>query len=141
MATDTPSFPVEHKVNTGWGNKHLPPGVLFEKLEGWTQRDVRASTPPEVQDLMDRKGVISLYLEFASAVQAAPRVRLVGTLKLDAIAAVLETYAPRFGTAGLAVFLCKKRQYVHGGWVTHKWLEYVDREIDATYMPKEVFTC
>jgi len=140
MATDISTFPVEHKVNTGWRHKHLPPGVLFERLEGWAQRDARANTPPEVQNLMDRKGAVSLYMEVASAVQAAPRVRTVGTFKLDAVAAGLATYAPRFADAGLAVFLCKKRQYVHGGRDTRKWLEFVDREVDATYLPKEAYT-
>lgn len=139
MAGDDDTFSTQLKINTGWGTKLLAPGVVAEKLEGWTQRNVAAETPPEVQALMDAKRVVGLYMEFVAAVEAAPKVRLVGTINLKAVAAVVEEFAPRFAHVGIGLFLCKKTQYVHNGWVTHKWIEYVDRAVDATYLPKEMF--
>ncbi|GAB0495492.1 hypothetical protein MMPV_006794 [Pyropia vietnamensis] len=139
MAGDDGPFRTDLKINTGWGTKRLAPGVVAEKLEGWTQRNVVAATPPEVQQLMDAKRIIGLYMEFASAVEAAPKVRLVGSIHLKNVAEVVEQFAPRFADAGVGLFLCKKVQYVHNGWVTHKWIEYVDRAVDATYLPKEMF--
>lgn len=139
MAGDDDPFSTKLKINTGRGSKRLAPGVVAEKLEGWTQRNVAADTPPAVQALMDAKGIVGLYMEFAGAVEAAPKVRLVGTINLKAVAAVVEAFAPRFADAGVGLFLCKKTQYVHNGWCTHKWIEYVDRSVDATYLPKELF--
>lgn len=139
MAIDGDPFSTPRKINTGWGSKRLAPGVVAEKLEGWTQRNVAADTPAEVQALMDAKRIIGLYVEFAAAVEGAPKHRLVGTINLKEVATVVDAYAPRFAAAGIGLFLCKKTQYVHNGWVTHKWFEYVDRAVDATYFPKETF--
>ncbi|KAK1860219.1 hypothetical protein I4F81_002808 [Pyropia yezoensis] len=109
--TDDDPFATTLKINTGWGSKHLAPGVVAEKLEGWTQRNVAADTPPEVQALMDAKRIVGLYVEFAAAVEAAPKVRLVGTINLKAVAAVVEEYAPLFAAqAGIGLFLCRKVQ-------------------------------
>ncbi|GAB0495391.1 hypothetical protein MMPV_006691 [Pyropia vietnamensis] len=60
-----------------------------------------------------------------------------GSPSLAAIAAVVSAFADRFASVGVTVYVCRRLEWAHEGWVTHGWLEWVDVDVAGAYVPAE----
>ncbi|ACI65439.1 predicted protein [Phaeodactylum tricornutum CCAP 1055/1] len=114
------------------GNHAVPKGVAVEELNSG-KKGLQEKCPPDLKELLEKKGLIAVYDDLVKSVVDASRTRNVfGRWRDQEFVSIIDQFRDLFASKGVKVALCKRES----GSGVRRWLEFIDVDIAGMYVPQ-----